>query len=354
MNYYLHRISHESEMSYALFKNGINSEKYLSLGWSAFLDTEILDCARENDNYKSFENCYSRVRKDKSRSRWNIWYFAQFKKDDIVIVPLYDGKFAVCKVLESAKSIKSLKDYKLKTYWQDKNIIWNEDGFYCEEAHIDLGFVTKVKVLYDDVSRNDYANSDLTSRLKTRQTNGSIDDIKDSVEQTIEAIKSKKPINFYDNAIESLIKPLHHRLNKDLNPDKFEILVKRYMEKLGANAVIPPKNESGKEDYADADVIAYFDNINVAILIQAKHHKNETDDWAVQQISKYKEQLENPDYKLDDGLAGYTYIPWVISTCDDFTKEAKIQADENKIKLINGDDFAKMILEQGLQNIDLK
>lgn len=40
MKYYLHRISHEYKLSYALFKNGINSEKYLSLGWS-YLEIQI-------------------------------------------------------------------------------------------------------------------------------------------------------------------------------------------------------------------------------------------------------------------------------------------------------------------------
>ena len=50
----------------------------------------------------------------------------------------------------------------------------------------------------------------------------------------------------------------------------------------------------------------------------------------------------------------YTYIPWVISTCEDFSDEAKNKAKDSKIRLINGKEFARMILEQGLQNIDLE
>lgn len=353
MKYYLHRISHESEVSYALFMNGVNGNKYISLGWSSFLDTDILDCARKNDGYKSFDNCYLSKRKDKIRNRWNMWYFAQFSKGDIVIVPLYDGKFAVCEVIEQAKSIRVLKDSQFKCYWSEKDVHWEDNAFHCDNKKIDLGFVVKVKILHNNVSRNNYANSDLTSRLKMRQTNGSIDDIKQSVKETIKALDEKKPINFYDNSIDNLVPLLQERLDKDLNPDKFELLVKRYMEKLGANAFISPKNQAGKEDYADADVIAYFDNINVAILIQAKHHKSETDGWAVEQIKKYKEQLESPDYPLDDGVNGYTYILWVISTCSGYTEEAKKLAKDNNVKLINGKDFAKMILQQGLQNIDL-
>ncbi len=353
MNYYFHRISHESEMSYSLFKNGIDGDKYLSLGWSAFLDTDILKCARKNDNYQSFEECYDRVRKEKNRSRWNIWYFAQFKKDDIVVVPLFDGKFAICKVLEEAKSIKELKNCPLKGMWNKKEIKWQDNGFYCDGEYIDLGFIVKVEVSYDDVSRNDYANSALTSRLKSRQTNGRIDDIKASVNEAIKHIKEKKPINFYKNSIDDLAKILLDRMREDLNSDKFELLVKKYMEKLGATVDIPPKNERGKKEYADADVKAYFNNIGVTILIQAKFHKDVTDNWAVEQIAKYKKQLESKDYELDDGVTGYTYLKWVISTCDDYTGQAKTQAEEFNVKLINGKEFAKMLLEQGLQNIDL-
>ena len=36
-----------------------------------------------------------------------------------------------------------------------------------------------------------------------------------------------------------------------------------------------------------------------------------------------------------------------------YTEEAKKQAEENKINLINGYEFAKMVLQQGLENIDL-
>ena len=355
MHYYLHRISHESEVSYALFKNGINGDKYISLGWSFFTNTNIMESARKNDNYVSFEKSYDFVRQHKYRSRWNMWYFAQFAKDDIIIIPLFEKKFAICRVLEQAKSIKTISNNSFISYWSKKTVCWDDskNRFICNDTEVDLGFVVKVEVLYDDIPRSDYANSDLTSRLKMRQTNGCIDDLKETVEQTIKAFECKKPINFYNNSIEELSTKLLERIRNDLNPDKFELLVKKYMERLGAIVNTPSKNEVGKEDYADADVIAYFDTINVAVLIQAKHHEKATDDWAIKQISKYKDQLESPDYKLDDGMEGYTYICWVISTCDNYTEEAEEQAKAINVKLINGQDFAKMIIQQGLGNIDL-
>ena len=42
-NYWLHRISHEWEVSYALFDMG-----YLSIGWSAYINSDILKRIHEN------------------------------------------------------------------------------------------------------------------------------------------------------------------------------------------------------------------------------------------------------------------------------------------------------------------
>ena len=41
ISYYLHRISHEGNISYSLLEN-----KILTLGWSKFADSNILDAAR--------------------------------------------------------------------------------------------------------------------------------------------------------------------------------------------------------------------------------------------------------------------------------------------------------------------
>lgn len=43
MKYYLHRISHESNISYPLLDNGL-----LSIGWSDFSNREFLDNVRKN------------------------------------------------------------------------------------------------------------------------------------------------------------------------------------------------------------------------------------------------------------------------------------------------------------------
>ena len=354
MNYYFQRINHECEVSYALFKNGIEGEKYLSLGWSCFLDTNILEAARLNDKSVAFEKIYDSVREKRVKSRWNMWYFAQFAKGDKIVVPQYNGKFAICEVLEEAKSIKTISDNSFCSYFNNYDIHWDRKAnlYTCNDNFVDLGFIVKVKVLFDDISKAEYADSYLTARLKSRNANGCINDIKDSVENAIIALNQNQPINFYSDSMDNLAKELLNRIKKDLNPEKFESLVKNYMQSIGALASTPSKNEHGKEDNADADVLAYFDVIGVAVLIQTKFHFGQTDDWAVNQVLRYKEQVEDPECELDDGIEGFTYIPWVVSTCDEFTKEAIELAKKKDVKLINGIEFSKMILKQGLENLD--
>lgn len=190
MNYYFQRLNHESEVSYALFKNGIEGEKYLSLGWSCFLDTNILEAARLNDKSVAFEKIYDSVREKRVKSRWNMWYFARFVKGDKIVVPLYNGKFAICEVLEEAKSIKTISDNSFCSYFNNYDIHWDckANLFICYGNFVDLGFIVKVKVLFDDISKAEYADSYLTARLKSRTANGCINDIKDSVENTIIAL----------------------------------------------------------------------------------------------------------------------------------------------------------------------
>ena len=131
-------------------------------------------------------------------------------------------------------------------------------------------------------------------------------------------------------------------LRSQLDDIKLERLIKWYFYKIGAAFVsIPAKNEGGKAENADADITAYFEALKLIIYVQAKHHTGETSQWAVRQISDYREQKEN---ETDDN----TYVSWVISTCDRFSPEAIKLARESNVRLINGLDFAEMLINAGL------
>lgn len=93
-------------------------------------------------------------------------------------------------------------------------------------------------------------------------------------------------------------------------------------------------------------------------MVQVKLHARTTDDWAVEQIKKYQEQLENPDSELTIKEKAerneYTNLAWVISTCKEYSEEAIRKSVENpakSVRLINGLEFARMLLDAGLSNI---
>ena len=79
-------------------------------------------------------------------------------------------------------------------------------------------------------------------------------------------------------------------------------------------------------------------------MVQAKKHTAETNDWAVTQIKSFKKNHLFDRYKT---------ILWVISTCDTFSEEAVRLAAEEEVRLINGEEFAKMIIDVGLDGLAL-
>ncbi len=343
--YYLHRISHESEISYPLLERG-----FLTLGWEKFSDSSIVEATREI-GYPKFEEITKSFQEDKNRSRWSMWYFAQMNIDDIVVVPLYEGLFSVYRVCDLATPIFELEREfsSVQGRWNEHQITWKEHRLYdtTDNHQIDLGFFIKVEPIVEKVPRKNVEGR-LISRMKIRTTNADITDIKDCVESAIMAGKSNKPITLYESIIDNLTSQLQESIQKTLDDTKFEHLIKWYLERCGANAVwIPSKNERGKDSGADADVIADFMHLNYMVYVQAKHHDNEgeTNDWAVHQIARYKEQKGGDD-------PSYSYATWVISSGNSFTKKAVDVAVENHVRLINGKEFSQMLLNIGLLDIN--
>ena len=341
--YYLHRISHEGNVSYSLLEKGI-----LTLGWSKFSCTNILQAAREPD-YKRFNPIAESLGEGKNRSRWCMWYFARMEKGDKVIVPLYGGLFSVYEVDEIANSIFELEQEELEICgaWDSHKIVWKDHRLYDEvaERQIDLGFFVKVKPIVQNIPRS-YVIGKLVSRMKIQTTSADITDIGDHVEKAITAGKNNKPISLYEQSIEALAKDLKKQIIDILDDIKFEKLIKWYVEKIGAEySKIPAKNEPGKKDGADADIVAEFKNLKHIIYIQAKHHEGETSDWAVHQIKEYFSQKS-------EGDPDYSYARWVISTCDKYSEAAVKTAKENNVRLIDGEEFARMLIDAGLLKVD--
>ena len=131
-----------------------------------------------------------------------------------------------------------------------------------------------------------------------------------------------------------------------MNSDELENLVKIYMEKIGADRVdIPSKNDPRKGNHADADVVADFDRLKVRVYVQVKQHVGETNEHAVEQISNYKKQQA-------DSLDGeYTPLAWALTSAV-FSEKAVQKAGECGVRLINGEEFIRVLLEAGITDID--
>lgn len=337
-NCWLHRISNEWNYSKPLLDKGI-----VTIGWSKLSDKPLLDMARDKDE-KGADRIYKQTYGELSRGRWSLYRFACMNTGDTIVIPLYDGKFVIATIASVAQSADSLpidgltgiNGNKLERDSNNPYTLLNTG----DKAIVDIGFWLRVSNI-KCISRS-FALPVLQARMKMRQTNGCIDDLACEVDT---ARKATKPVDIRQALLSSTADTILPVLQKYITPDAMERLVLWYMQRAGATyAYIPGKNESGKADGADADVIADFEHLGLRFLIQVKKHTGETSDWAVKQIKKYHDQKA-------ESYNGIVYIPWVIST-GEFSEATHEVARQSGIRLIDGNTFARMIADAGIASMD--
>ena len=333
MNVFLHRISHHKEISYPLLERNI-----LTIGYSDFTST---------DGSQSFDSDFQTAYGELWRSRYSLYRFLfDMQIGDMVIVPSW-GTFSVYKIMGNAQKIRDLSqdDRKNLQDWHG-NYIHNDDSDYITngESIIDLGFFRRVSPIANNIPRAEYADKQLTARMKIRQTNANITDLQKNIEIAIEAFRKKHPINLSSKLLSEIHLPAYDTIIKWLNPDKWEKLIRLYFEKLGASNIdIPSKNEIGKD--GDSDIIATFDSLKTIYYIQAKFHEGTTtSDWALTQIKNYANWRGGSD--------DYSAILWVISSAREFSDEVIKSAREQSIILISGVEFVEMLLKNGINGFN--
>lgn len=350
--YWLHRISHHSEVSYDLLKKG-----YLTIGWSLFLDQpdKLIETIKDKDNDLEFRK-YTEDRGIKTTSRWSLWNFGQMKKGDIVLVPMYGSKFGVYKVLEEMQAISNSKI--------DKLTASNKEEFEIKDSYlvnntinepVDLGFFLKVESIlkFKDPKPRNYAEYKLISRMKNRQTNSDISDLANNVESAIAAKKPHDVYNVFKEEIKN--KFINDNIFGEYIPEQIEMIVYQYFKKIGADYVkILPKNDPGKPKGSDADVEATFTDLKTTYYVQVKKHTGETGMAGLNQIKDYIDNINsNPDDEDEVDIA------WLLTT-GSFADEVKQKAKEYKdkgeanIRLVEGREFVKMIFNAGIDLLDLK
>lgn len=349
MSIWLHRIPHESEVSYPLLDRGL-----LSIGWSDISSREFLDevIGKSND-WNALEDYVSKSftktgwENPFPRNRHCLYRFLlDMKPGDRVVVPM-GNKFGVYEIIKEAVPVSEISlPSDLKTY--NNSPVFMKDGFIHTNDYpdgFDIGFIISVKEIARDIPRHEYADAGLTARMKVRQTNVNIDDLQESVDKALKNFAVKRPLNLRYEIVEASKQIVLDKIRTITDPDKFEYLIKRFCEKIGASSVDIPSKNAEKE--GDADIIATFESLKLILYIQAKFHVDKTDEWAVEQIRDYKEQFRNIEYD------GYFRIAWVVTAGDGYTAAAEKEAKDNNITLINGLQFAEMLLDAGLDSLDI-
>lgn len=341
MKYWLHRITggdNAIEFAHPL----LFTHNYLSIGWSDFSEDSFV-LRLQNHGVEGLDEAMQEAGWGLPRNRWNLWRFIkEMRKGDVVLVPSW-GEFSLFELADDTVYTNESMDGSIYKDWNGEMAKLHEDGYYynVNDKVIDLGFYRKVKPILTNIPRDGYADQELYSRMKIRQTNADISDLVDSIEYARKAFEENKPINLKEQIVEETAPKLLAIIEKLTSDIKFEDLVEWYLRSLGARIEKPSKNESATEE-GDADRVGYFDSIKTAIMVQVKKHEGTTDDWAVQQIKAYRANHNYGDY--------HTQM-WVISTCEKFSEEAKNEAAEADVRLIDGLEFAKMILDSGLEGL---
>lgn len=344
MNYWLHRITggqNASEIANKL----LFSENYVSIGWKGLSIKGNIDKIRDGQLDAIIEN----KGWEKKRNRFSlIRFICDMQKDDILIIPL-PHSFSVCKIIDDIiYSNDCLQSSICKTP------INGGDYFYFQNEDkepIDLGFYRKVRIISKKIPRDGYSDNDLSMKLKMYQTNSNITSVQQSIEDAIRRFENNQPINIKEEFFKDAAGLLLNKIHTHLNSERFEKLVEWYFKTIGAIVFTPNKNDSQTED-GDIDKVAIFEDIKTVIFVQIKFHIGETNDWAVSQIKSF---VSNHSDKENDYNYSYPYHThlWVISTCDSYSENAMLMAEESDVRLINGVEFCRMILNKGVEKLDL-
>ena len=340
--YWMHRITFERNLKQIL----LDKEGLLITGWGGIADVAFLSAVK-GKNHHDFSEIYEKRVGEKKRNRFCLyWFLNEFKKGDYVIAP--SGKtFSVYEIVEDHPHPKAdLLSYLLPNYSKFVEVRGND--FYEPGTNriLDSGFFWKVRPVETGISKNGYASNGVQKRLKFQMTNIEMTDLGADIEEAIKRQKEKSPILVKEEILNDISGTIVEKLTERINDHEFEKVVKWYLEEMGADiAMIPSKNNLTAIS-GDADVIALFNNLRVVVFAQVKQYQNSVGKSAIEQVVKAYQS-----YK--DDFEEYTPILWVVTTCNTFIQDALDYAAANHVRCITGDEFARMMLDVGLKNLNV-
>jgi predicted Mrr-cat superfamily restriction endonuclease len=214
---------------------------------------------------------------------------------------------------------------------------------YYDESHPVAAHRRPVRWLNDKKPiPRELASADLYSRMKTRGTLMDASDLVKYIEKVLEDAKRGETPKLSQELRARMVEAVRQELTQGrMNPDRFEELVKRMAQAMGAVEVkrVPRRSDQG------ADVIADFQlmgGLQVTVGIQAKFYQpgKPMGKDAVDQLAKALQ-------------AGVAEMGLVITT-GDVSEEAYRAAEEYlsqenlRIGILDGRELAELIVDKGL------
>jgi len=292
------------------------------IGWS-----EAFGLINEGLNWKPFrkiisDRYYSKetnMRKAGSASG-HMWRFIkEMKIDDLVVIP-YGSSFYVARIISDALHIESKV---------------SDDSAYRRNVE----WLNGKKPIKRSIARAAFI-----SRMKIQGTTASASDLVDEIEECVQLADQNVKPTFNKDLHQKLVKETLHELrNGRIDSFGFEHLIKSLMLQLGAiEAYVVPRSKD-----VGADIIARFlvaGSFQQTVAIQAKHWQPNPPVGK----SVVKQLITGIEAEVEPVTLG------MVITTGEIDNEAEIVAEEYfsekgiKIELVDGEQFAKLIVEHGV------
>ncbi|MCS4533563.1 restriction endonuclease [Neisseria montereyensis] len=291
---------------------------YVGYGWAKVDFSQYQDTKALSDAFKQHYPA------GVGRKTKNIERFFNLKKGDIVLVP-------------SSKSVSIGEVQGKKTF----NPEWTKDN---AGNLVSVDFY-KVDGRVLKIARSDFSGQ-LGSRLKVRTAIANFNEFKDEINRIIDSIKKTREVyrhsSYFSEQVELAEQKFKEELLQSIRQETIwlkdggrglEELIREMLEIDGYQAKIKAKNQSS--DIADIDIEAQkVDRFSKTyLLIQAKHHRGETNGHGLKQLIAYKDKDDDVDCQK-----------WLITTAK-VSDENKQLAEQHNINIMEGEELVDWIYE---------
>lgn len=291
---------------------------HVGYGWAKVDFSQYQDTKALSDAFK--QNYPAGV----GRKTKNIERFFNLKKGDIVLVP-------------SSKSVSIGKVQGKKTF----NREWTKDN---AGNLVSVDFY-KVDGRVLKIARSDFSGQ-LGSRLKIRTAIANFNEFKDEINRIIDSIEKTGEVyrhsSYFSEQVELAEQKFKEELLQSMRQETIwlkdggrglEELIQEMLKVDGYQAKIKAKNQSS--GIADIDIEAQkVDRFSKTyLLIQAKHHRGETNGHGLEQLIAYKDKDDDVDCQK-----------WLITTAK-VSDENKQLAEQHNINIMEGEELVDWIYE---------